>query len=69
MARSILKFREESGPFQRVDDLLAIRGISHGRLAKIRPYVYVGKQKRRPAPSAQPHRKSATHGISGSGVE
>lgn len=45
MAHSILKFRRQSGPFERVDDLLAIRGISRRRLEKIRPYVFVGKKK------------------------
>lgn len=57
MAHAILKFRKYSGPFERVDDLLAIRGISHRRLDKIRPYVYVGKEKQS-ARSARRRRKS-----------
>ncbi|HVB34094.1 MAG TPA: helix-hairpin-helix domain-containing protein [Patescibacteria group bacterium] len=57
MARSILRFRRLSGPFERVDDLLAIRGISRGRLDKIRPYVFVGKKKSRPVSPARPHGK------------
>ncbi|MGH9684277.1 MAG: ComEA family DNA-binding protein [Candidatus Acidiferrales bacterium] len=40
-AKAILDFRERSGPFERVDDLLAIRGISRARLEKLRPYVVV----------------------------
>jgi competence ComEA-like helix-hairpin-helix protein len=40
-AQRILDFRKKSGPFQRVEDLLAVRGISAGRLEKIRPYVMV----------------------------
>jgi len=40
-AKSIVEFREKSGPFGRVDDLLAIRGITKQRLEKIRPYVAV----------------------------
>ena len=40
-AKSIIQFREKSGPFRRVEDLLAIRGITKQRLAKIRPYVTV----------------------------
>jgi competence ComEA-like helix-hairpin-helix protein len=40
-AQRIMDFRKKSGPFQRVEDLLAIRGISAGRLEKIRPYVMV----------------------------
>jgi len=40
-AQIIVKFRESSGPFQRVEDLLAIHGISRVKLEKLRPYVYV----------------------------
>jgi competence protein ComEA len=40
-AKAIIDFRTRSGPFQRVEDLLAIRGISKGRLEKLRPYVTV----------------------------
>jgi type II secretory pathway component PulK len=47
-AQRILDFRKKSGPFQRVEDLLAVRGISAGRLEKIRPYVMV-KQGAAPA--------------------
>jgi competence protein ComEA len=41
-AQSIVKMREKSGRFHRVEDLLAIHGISPTKLDKIRPYVYVG---------------------------
>jgi competence ComEA-like helix-hairpin-helix protein len=41
MAHAIVEFREKSGPFRRVEDLLAIRGITKQRLDKIRPYVIV----------------------------
>jgi competence protein ComEA len=40
-ARAIVQFREKSGPFRRVEDLLAIHGISAAKLEKIRPYVMV----------------------------
>ena len=40
-AKAIIRFREKSGPFQRVEDLLAIRGITKKRLEKLRPYVFV----------------------------
>ena len=40
-AQRILDYRKKSGPFLRVEDLLAIRGISAGRLEKIRQYVMV----------------------------
>ena len=40
-ARSIVNFREKSGPFRKVDELLAIKSISQAKLEKIRPYVTV----------------------------
>lgn len=40
-AKAIVRFREKSGPFRRVEDLLAVPGFSKKRLAKIRPYITV----------------------------
>jgi comEA protein len=40
-AKAIIQFREKSGPLKRVEDLLAIHGISKARLEKLRPYVSV----------------------------
>jgi competence protein ComEA len=40
-AKAIIHFREKSGPLKRVEDLLAIHGISKARLEKLRPYVTV----------------------------
>jgi competence protein ComEA len=40
-AQAIVDFRKSSGPFRRVEDLLAIRGISRKKLESIRPYVTV----------------------------
>jgi competence protein ComEA len=40
-AKAIVRFREKSGPFRRVEDLLAIRGITKKKLEKIRPLVTV----------------------------
>ena len=50
-AKSIINFREKSGPFRRVEDLLAIRGISKQALERMRPYVTVS------APEASPPKK------------
>jgi competence ComEA-like helix-hairpin-helix protein len=47
-AQRILDYRKKSGPFQSVDDLLAVRGISNKRLDKIRQYVMV----KTPGPAA-----------------
>lgn len=40
-AAAIIRFREKSGPFRRVEDLLAIRGITKKKLEKLRPLVTV----------------------------
>jgi competence ComEA-like helix-hairpin-helix protein len=51
-AKAIVQFRQKSGPFERVEDLLSIRGISTRRLQQIRPYVNVSKPApRRPSSS------------------
>ena len=42
-AKAIVRFREKSGPFRRVEELLAIPRITKRRLEKIRAYVMVGK--------------------------
>jgi competence ComEA-like helix-hairpin-helix protein len=49
MAQNIVKFREKSGPYQRVEDLLAIHGISKRVFAEIRPYLTV----KPPAPAVK----------------
>lgn len=40
-AHAILNFREKSGPFKSVNELLVIPRISKKKLDKIRPYVFV----------------------------
>ena len=45
-AKAIIDFREKSGPFRRVEDLLAVPGISKRRLAKIKPFVFVAEMKK-----------------------
>ena len=45
-AKAIVQFREKSGPFERVEDLRAIRGISGNKLEKLRPHVTVGSRSR-----------------------
>ena len=48
MANAIVQFRKKSGPFERIEDLLAIRGITTRKLAQMRPYLTV-KPASRPA--------------------
>jgi competence ComEA-like helix-hairpin-helix protein len=51
-AKAIVQFRGISGPFERQEDLLAIRGISPRKLEQIRPYVNISKPApRRPSSS------------------
>lgn len=40
-AEAIVHMRETSGPFRRVDDLLAIRGIGKKKYRMMRPYLTV----------------------------
>ena len=40
-AKAIVNFRQKSGPFQKVEDLLAIKGISKTRFEKMRPYLTI----------------------------
>jgi len=40
-ARDIVRYREKSGPFRRVEELLIIRGMSKKKLARIKLYVRV----------------------------
>ena len=53
-AQRILDFRKKSGPFQRVEDLMAVRGISAARLEKIRQYVMVKPAAASPPPKNPP---------------
>ena len=51
IARRIVRHREKSGLFRKVDELLVIRGISQAKLEKLRPLVTVeeesqGKEKK-----------------------
>jgi competence ComEA-like helix-hairpin-helix protein len=53
-AQRIMDMRQKSGHFRRVEDLLAIRGISRKKLDELRPYVMVS-----PPPPASPAQKSS----------
>jgi competence ComEA-like helix-hairpin-helix protein len=44
LARRIVAFREKHGPFRRVEDLLAIRGVGHKKWKSIRPSLRVGNE-------------------------
>lgn len=44
LASRIVEFRQEHGPFQKIDDLLNVRGIGATSLEKLRPYLVVKKQ-------------------------
>lgn len=41
MAQRIIEFRQEHGPFERLEDLLDVRGIGEKTLDKLRPYLKI----------------------------
>jgi len=45
LAKRIVEFRDEHGAFERVDDLLKVRGIGEKSLVKLRPHLTVGKSR------------------------
>ena len=45
LSKAIVHLREKSGPFRRVEDLLAVPHITRKTIEKIRPYVSVGQKK------------------------
>jgi competence protein ComEA len=47
-AKAIVNFRQKSGPFQKIEDLLAIKGISKARLEKMRPYLTLSPAAQKP---------------------
>jgi competence ComEA-like helix-hairpin-helix protein len=59
IAQRILDYRKKSGPFVRVDDLLAVQGISSARMEKIRPYVMVKEVASTPTKAAPPAKTAA----------
>jgi competence ComEA-like helix-hairpin-helix protein len=61
-SQRIIGTREKSGRFHRVEDLLAIRGISQKKLDVMRPYVTVSAPpaSASPAPKSQPPDKKAS---------
>jgi competence ComEA-like helix-hairpin-helix protein len=50
-AQRIVDLRAKSGKFKRVEDLLAVRGISQKKLDAIRPYVTVSTPPASPSAS------------------
>lgn len=45
LAQRIVEFRSKNGPFERVDDLLKVRGIGEKSLEKLRPHLRAGARK------------------------
>ena len=59
-AQRIIDARQKSGKFHRVEDLLAIRGISTKRLEILRPYITVSTPQPAPQKSSTPVKKPPT---------
>ena len=45
MAERIVEWRDQHGPFQRVEDLMKVKGIGEKSFQKLRPYVTVASSK------------------------
>lgn len=45
LAQRIVEFREEHGPFKRVEDLMKVKGIGEKSFEKIRPHVAIKAQR------------------------
>lgn len=41
MAKKIIDFRKESGDFQKVEDLMKVKGIGHKKFNRLREHVFV----------------------------
>jgi comEA protein len=50
LARRIVTYRRKHGPFRRVEDLLAVRGIGEKKWRAIRPYLTVAGMRDKPGP-------------------
>jgi competence ComEA-like helix-hairpin-helix protein len=53
-AQRIIEMREKSGRFRRVEDLLAVRGISRKKLDALKPFVTVSPPPTPSAPAKKP---------------
>jgi comEA protein len=47
LAKRIVEFRDRHGPFQRVEDVMKVRGIGERSFEKLRPHLTVQKSKRK----------------------
>jgi competence protein ComEA len=43
IAQAIVDYRSENGPFQRIEDLLKVKGIGEGTFEKIKDYITVSE--------------------------
>src|ERR1019366_1875399 len=59
-AQRIIDMRQKSGRFHRVEDLLAIRGISQKKLDAMRPYLTVSVPSPPSAPKVSPPAKKGS---------
>ena len=54
LAARIVEHRRAHGPFERVEDLRAVRGIGPRLLERLRPCVRIGAPRRASAPPSAP---------------
>jgi competence protein ComEA len=46
LAQRIIEYRQARGPFQKIDDLLAVHGIGRKKLAQLKPLITVASQEK-----------------------
>jgi len=44
LATRIVEFRQQNGPFRRLEDLMKVQGIGEKSFEKLRPHLTVGKE-------------------------
>ncbi len=42
IAQRIVSYRQDTGPFKSVDELLKVKGIGKGKLAKVKEFLTIG---------------------------
>lgn len=42
VAKRVVAYREENGDFERIEDIMLVKGIGEGIFAKIKDFIYIG---------------------------
>ena len=58
-ASRIIEYRQKSGGFKKIEDLMNVRGIGEKAFLKLRPQITTGTARAETVPTAKPERASA----------